>query len=100
MIELKEGDTVWVKINNEDGGYQGVVKSRTIEPDSYWVKVGDRIVRRNRKHLREISKQVVNRDNESSIDEREAIEIGSKIELRSRKARTIKPRVDNDYIYY
>ena len=49
---LKEGDRVWVKINHEDEGREATVIKEALEPNSFWVAMNGRRVRRNRKHLR------------------------------------------------
>jgi hypothetical protein len=48
--ELCAGDRVWVKAPS-DNGSEGVVTGKDNHPNSYWVSVGDSMVRRNRKHL-------------------------------------------------
>ena len=50
LPELKPGDRVWVKAPS-DLGSEGVVDRRDHNPNSYWVMVGAKVVRRNRKHL-------------------------------------------------
>lgn len=94
MLGLEKGDTVWVKINNRDRGRKGVIYEKSNEPDSFWVDIGNSRVRRNRKHLRKIN----NRDSE--VDQNIVFNSNSKIELRSRNSRTIKPKTNRDYVYY
>ena len=50
MPELKPGDRVWVKATS-DLGSEGVVDRLDHNPNSYWVMVGAKVVKRNRKHL-------------------------------------------------
>jgi hypothetical protein len=50
LSELVEGERVWIKAPT-DLGKEGVVSRKDTHPDSYWVKVGDSEIRRNRKHL-------------------------------------------------
>ena len=50
LPELKPGDRVWVKAPS-DLGSEGVVDRLDHNPNSYWVMVGAKVVRRNRKHL-------------------------------------------------
>ena len=50
MSELEPGQVVYVKAPT-DVGTQGVVIRKDKNPDSYWVKVGQSEIRRNRKHL-------------------------------------------------
>ena len=47
---LTEGERVWVKAPS-DPGREGVVLRKDSNPQSYWVRVGNCDVRRNRKHL-------------------------------------------------
>jgi hypothetical protein len=50
LPRLKAGERVWVK-SPSDPGKEGIVVREDTHPDSYWVKVGDSEIRRNRKHL-------------------------------------------------
>jgi len=47
---LKENDRVWVK-SPQDLGAEGVIVKEDTNPYSYWVRIGNSVVRRNRKHL-------------------------------------------------
>ena len=47
---LKEGQKVWVKAPTDRGEEATVVRADS-SPESYWVKTGNREIRRNRKHL-------------------------------------------------
>ena len=42
-----------------------MIQTKTLEPHSYWVKIGHTIVRRNRKHLRPMSDLGENVENDS-----------------------------------
>lgn len=50
LPELIQDQRVWVK-SPEDKGAVGIVVRKDKNPHSYWVKVGNSVVRRNRKHL-------------------------------------------------
>ena len=50
LSELLPGQRVWVK-SPTDKGAEGIVLYKDQNPHSYWVKVGESHVRRNRKHL-------------------------------------------------
>ena len=50
LPELHIGEKVWVKAPT-DTGKEGVVVRKDTHPESYWVKVGESEIRRNRKHL-------------------------------------------------
>lgn len=50
LSELSPGQLVWVKAPTDDG-MEGVVLYRDVHPESYWVEVGRKKFRRNRKHL-------------------------------------------------
>ena len=51
LPELEPGQMVWVKAPT-DPGREGVVEHKDdLHPESYWVVVGDSVLRRNRKHL-------------------------------------------------
>jgi hypothetical protein len=50
LPDLKEGDRVWIK-SPKDSGKEGEVVRRDKNPDSFWVRVGPSVLRRNRKHL-------------------------------------------------
>jgi hypothetical protein len=50
LDELEIGSRVWVK-SPGDRGREGRVVRKDCNPESYWVSVGMREVRRNRKHL-------------------------------------------------
>ena len=50
LTELNKGDRVWVK-SPTDVGREGFVVRKDTHPDSFWVRVGDSELRRNRKHL-------------------------------------------------
>ena len=52
LPELKEGDKVRVKVGLGNSGTQREIKYKAEEPNSYWVEVRNRLVRRNRKHFR------------------------------------------------
>jgi hypothetical protein len=54
METLEKGDRVWVKESNSSRGREGTVVERGIQPESYWVEVEGRIVRRNRAHCRKL----------------------------------------------
>ena len=47
---LSPGDRVWVK-SPSDKGEEGFVVRLDSNPESYWVSIGSREIRRNRKHL-------------------------------------------------
>ena len=51
LPELEPGDKVWVKAPT-DIGAEGIVVGVHNTPESYWVRVGNSEIRRNRKHLR------------------------------------------------
>ena len=50
LCELKPGDKVWV-MSPVDKGEEGEVVAEHGSPRSYWVRVGNSVLRRNRKHL-------------------------------------------------
>ena len=50
LTELKPGTRVWVKAPT-DPGQEGFVVRKDPTPESYWVKVNQSEIRRNRKHL-------------------------------------------------
>ena len=54
LVELKKGDRVWVKESASDKGKEGHIIERSRQPDSYWVEVEGRAVRRNRVHCRKL----------------------------------------------
>ena len=51
LPELEPGDRVWVKAPS-DHGAEGVIVGAHATPESYWVKIGNSEIRRNRKHLK------------------------------------------------
>ena len=50
LPELQPGQLVWVKAPT-DKGQNGIIHSKDKHPHSYWVLVGDSLVRRTRTHL-------------------------------------------------
>ena len=50
LPELLPGQRVWVK-SPSDLGSEGIVDSKAQDPQSYWVRVNNSLLRRNRKHL-------------------------------------------------
>ena len=54
LVELKKGDRVWVKDSATDKGKEGHIIERSRQPDSYWVEIEGRAVRRNRVHCRKL----------------------------------------------
>ena len=52
---LARGDQVWVKTAEDEEGKKGTIEEKTKEPESYLVRIGDKIYRRNRKHLRKLN---------------------------------------------
>lgn len=99
---LKEGDHVWVKRSNNERGSQAVVSSQADEPDSYWVDMDGRLVRRTRKHLRLLPREA--KDSEEGGLEREepeegAVAGGDRTAVSSR-GRVVRRRRDDAYVYY
>ena len=67
LPELKEDQLVWVNAPT-DKGQEGIVVSKDDKhPDSYWVKVGDRVIRRNRKHLLVLQNSTPDNDYDDTI---------------------------------
>jgi hypothetical protein len=66
LPELESGVKVWVKAPL-DKGSEGVVIEKDVSPDSYWVEVGECILRRNRKHLFPLTGLSVKNSSDSSI---------------------------------
>ena len=62
LPELTEGQLVFVKAPTDKGQEGVIVRKDEFHPQSYWVQVGDSILRRNRKHLYVLQEQA---DNES-----------------------------------
>ena len=51
LPELEPGDRVWVKAPSNRGAEE-VVVSAHYTPESYWVKIGNSKIHRNKKYLR------------------------------------------------
>ena len=52
LMELQPGDRVWIRTSNTEEPQSAVVIKKSDQPDSYLIQRGDRIIRRNRKHLK------------------------------------------------
>jgi len=84
--ELKVGQKVWVK-SPTDLGFEGVISKKDPQPESYWVKVGESNLRRNRKHLFLLPEDVEVNDEESYFpipDDDEDDDLGE-VKVGSRK---------------
>ena len=66
LPELTKGQLVWVKAPT-DVGQKGIVQMKDKHPQSYWVLVGDSLVRRNRKHLFVLQPDQDDSDSEDGI---------------------------------
>ena len=58
LPKLESGDKVWVKAST-DTGAEGIVVGVHNTPESYWVRVGNSEIRRNRKHLRLLEPDII-----------------------------------------
>jgi hypothetical protein len=57
MEDLADGDRVWVKRDNKDTSKPGTIRYRAEEPDSYWVEVQGKLLRRSRAYLRKRTRE-------------------------------------------
>lgn len=105
---LKAGDRVWIKINNEDKGKEGIIKYEAEERDSYWVETDKRLVRRTRRHLRSLPQErtTTSHSEDRSTNPSQPVERttqGQQAEEgigRNRGKRMTKRPVDPDFLYY
>ena len=113
MEDLVDGDRVWVKRDHKDASRPGTIRYRAEEPDSYWVEVQGRLLRRSRAHLRkrtgeaELQSSEMRteraRDTTDKIAETPASENvqGKEPIVGVRESgRVRKKRQDPEYIYY
>lgn len=98
LPELEEGDIVWAKLSHDDEGKRAVVKYNAEEPQSYWVEIDGRLIRRNRKHLRLL------REETQEVEEKhELFPEGEPVNSRpvvSRSGRAIRRRQDDQFCFY
>jgi transposase InsO family protein len=103
LPDLKAGDKVWVKIEHRDRGRAGIVRYTSEEPDSYWVEVEGRLLRRTRRHLRLLYTEegtLQPKDQTTRQGTRESITQSQTSTAQERSRRVIKKRRDPDYVYY
>lgn len=92
-----------MKLSHDDRG-RGVVKFRAEDPESYWIDIEGRLVRRNRKHLRPIPLEEDNTAQwtkhqsymETSRDDTEPTER----EKGNSRGRILKKTRDSQHMYY
>jgi hypothetical protein len=112
-LDFSEGDQVWVKVDHKDEGKLGTVRFRSEEPDSYWVEVNGRLLRRTSIHLRKLQPEGPEETDppipanagdqvreEGSLTERTPSARGGTDMPRSSRGRVVKGRNDPDYFYY
>ena len=112
MDDLADGDTVWVKVSHKDASRPGVVRYKAEEPDSYWVEVQGRLLRRSRAHIRRRTRETErtesgaedNSENQASKVSKPKVsenmhESGSVIGVRE-SGRVRRKKVDPEYVYY
>ena len=112
MDDLADGDIVWVKVGHKDTSRPGVVRYKAEEPDSYWVEVQGRLLRRSRAHIRRRTRETERMENRPEDNsENQASKVskpkvsenihasGSVIGVRE-SGRVRKKKVDPEYVYY
>ena len=55
LVDLKPSDVVWVRESTKNKGRLGYVEKRRGTSDSYEVRIGRKVFRRNRIHLRKLN---------------------------------------------
>lgn len=105
LAELGEGTLVWIKTDSKEQSKPGIVRYEAEEPDSYWVEINGRLLRRSRAHLRqrvetsiegEPSEAVsVGPQDDGGVDEKRGAP-----EPHTGTSRIVKKRRDPDFLYY
>lgn len=98
LPELEEGDVVWAKLSHDDKGKQAVVRYKAEEPQSYWVEIDGRLIRRNRKHLRLLREET--QEVEVEHDLFPEAEPANSRAVVSRSGRTVRRRQDDQFCFY
>lgn len=112
MEDLVDGDMVWVKRDHKDASKPGTIRYRAEEPDSYWVEVQGRLLRRSRAHLRKRTGEEAQsseirteraKNNTSDVAETPAskdVQGKEPIVGVRESGRVRKKKQDPDYMYY